>query len=626
MPGVKDALAEALPVLTIAKPRCKEGAAAWTSLVCFQISVLFIRTPKIPMQIFSYRPSNSQPTVLAIVLVIFLITLSDPFCIAGGGPENVFLLVNSTSQDSMTVANHYAKIRKIPASNIHYLEWDKEKWKVQGKIFRETILLPVFKEIERRGLAGQIDYLVYSCDFPGYVDFASDFPGEKYTPGYQPRGSTTGSSYLWAFVKEKRKEMFGINTNYYFSVPKNGVTVSQGFQTQYRWLPGGQRTDLQGIPYMLSMMLGVTLGRGTSVEEIIHYLQVASEADATHPQGTVYFLKNEGARSKPRHNLFPLAAHELGQIGVKAEIINGLFPQGKHDIMGLTTGVAKFDFRASNCRMLPGSIGDNLTSYGGIFDVSTTQSLLTEFLLNGAAGASGTVIEPLSYPQKFPSPFVHVHYARGCSLAEAFYQSIQGPFQQLLVGDPLCQPWAKIPVVKVNGPTKKRFVSGSITLTPAGSVKDTPPVRYYELFVDGVRRKRCRPGGNFSLDTTKIADGLHELRVVAIDASPIETQGRWIGNLMVKNGPNAVQLSIANQADLVGADNLVINVSSTETNPVQILHNHRVLAEVPTGNGSARIAVDRLGSGPITLQARVEGNPSMKEKSLLSKPVSLVLP
>jgi len=565
---------------------------------------------------------------MSLLLTFMAVGLLHSQSLAGGGPENVFLLVNSTSHDSMTIANHYVKMRKIPASNVHYLEWDKEKWWTHGKTFREKILMPALEEIGKRGLAGQIDYLIYSSDFPGMINFASEFPDEKFNLGYQPRGSITGSSYLWAFVKDQRKEMFGINTNNYFSAPKtkNEATVSRGFHTQYRWLPGGQRADLQGIPYMLSMMLGVTYGRGNSVEEIIKYLEVAVEADATHPQGTVYFLRHKGPRSIPRDKLFPNTVRELGLLGVKAEILEGLFPQDKQDILGLTTGTAVFDFPASGCRMLPGSIGDNLTSAGGMFDIGVDQTCLSEFLLHGAAGASGTVHEPLSFPQKFPSPFVHVHYAHGCSLAESFYQSIYGPFQQLLVGDPLCQPWANIPEVKVSGPMDSRFVSGEIILTPGGATKNPSPIHYFELFVDGVRRKRIRPGGNFRLDTTKLADGFHEFRVVAVDKTPIETQGRWIGNLMVKNGPDAVQLSVTNQAKLAKADYVEVKVASTQKKPVSITHNHRVLAEVLTGNGSAKIAIESLGTGPITLQAKVANSSASENESLFSKPISFVLP
>ena len=80
-----------------------------------------------------------------------------------------------------------------------------------------------------------------------------------------------------------------------------------------------------------------------------------------------------------------------------------------------------------------------------------SQTPLSEFLRYGAAGASGTVTEPYAIAEKFPHPMLQVHYARGCTLAEAFYQSVCGPYQLLIVGDPLCRPWANIPKVTVAG-------------------------------------------------------------------------------------------------------------------------------------------------------------------------------
>ncbi len=44
----------------------------------------------------------SRRQLLLVVLALWSSGL--PNCLAGGGPENVFLLVNSASRDSMTVA------------------------------------------------------------------------------------------------------------------------------------------------------------------------------------------------------------------------------------------------------------------------------------------------------------------------------------------------------------------------------------------------------------------------------------------------------------------------------------------------------------------------------------------
>jgi hypothetical protein len=155
----------------------------------------------------------------------------------------------------------------------------------------------------------------------------------------------------------------------------------------------------------------------------------------------------------------------------------------------------------------------------------TGQTMLSEWLRYGAAGSSGTVTEPYAIPVKFPSPFVQVYYAAGCSLAEAFYLSIPSPYQQLLVGDPLCRPWAKIPQVRVEGLKDGQVVAKAVKLTPTSSHVGTP-VRY-ELFVDGVLRESCGEGQSLLLEPKGLAAGDHEARIVAI-AGPLETTGRLI--------------------------------------------------------------------------------------------------
>jgi hypothetical protein len=100
-------------------------------------------------------------------------------------------------------------------------------------------------------------------------------------------------------------------------------------------------------------------------------------------------------------------------------------------------GYPKFSWASSGSRLRPGAICDNLTSFGGVLDPAMDyqpasdiqpQTSLSEFLRAGAAGACGTVVEPFLLTEKFPLPSLQVHYARGCSLAEAFYQSLYCPF------------------------------------------------------------------------------------------------------------------------------------------------------------------------------------------------------
>ena len=561
-------------------------------------------------------------SILSAVVTVATCGLA-PWCQAGGGPENVFLLVNSASDDSLTIANHYIDLRKIPAGNVFYLKYTGNLAAIKGDKFRELILTPAVKEIARRGLSGQIDYLVYSCDFPWRVDFKN--PAAQANNSAKPvRASLTAASYLGAFVMGNRPEMFSLSSNFYFSLPQSGLTMSRGFRSQYRWSVGGKRAGTKGITYLLSAMLGVTNGRGNSVEEILYYLRRSSEADGTLPKGTVYFVQSGDLRSKTRHDRFPAAARELQLAGVQAEIMEGRFPLGKLNIIGATTGKAQLKVAQSGSRLLPGAFCDNLTSTGGVFRIPQKppgQTCVSEFLRLGAAGACGTIFEPRAVWQKFPLPQIHVHYARGCSLAEAFYQSVSGPYQQILVGDPLCMPWAISPQVGVGDLTDGATIRDVVTIVPATHVVKPQGVASYELFVDGKRLQRCKPAGQFSLNTKALADGYHELRVVAVENTPIETQGRWIGQVIVKNGRDAVQLSLNESTLAKDMKQITLKVVSTTKDSVIVLHNGRELGRVSEGTGRVQVRKNLLGSGPVVLVAQAEGSPGLR-----SRPLRIELP
>ena len=93
---------------------------------------------------------------------------------ATGGPENVLLVVNPKSPDSLAIANHYAALRHIPASNFFFLDWDATNEYTDVITFREKILLPVLR-MARLPVAGrQIDCAVYSSGFPWGIQYGAD--------------------------------------------------------------------------------------------------------------------------------------------------------------------------------------------------------------------------------------------------------------------------------------------------------------------------------------------------------------------------------------------------------------------------------------------------------------------
>lgn len=537
-------------------------------------------------------------TALAALLFLCSTTAN-----AGLGPENVFLVVNRASWASLTIANHYVQLRQLAPANICYLNWTGGTDSVDVEVFRQQILGPILREIERRGMADQIDAIVYSSDFPYQVNLAGDLGEQKPPRQLSPYASITSATYLWQLVMTRNPNIINLRNNQYVRAAAGRTTdpATQGFRSWYGWGPKGELLEGGGIHYMLSMMLGVTSGRGNSVPEVVGYLRRSARADQSHPRGTIYYCANGDVRTKARSDRFAEAIDDLTRLGVAAQLINGNLPSGKQDVAGLMAGIADFNWPAAQSTILPGAICEHLTSFGGTMAESAGQTPLTEFLRYGAAGSCGTVVEPYAIQDKFPLPSIHVHYVRGCALAEAFYQSICGPYQLLIVGDPLCQPWATFPKVTVGGVKAGQTVSGQLEIQATATAR-REPVDRLQLFVDG-RRIARRPSG-FALpwDTTRMSDGYHELRVVGIESSSIETQGRAVVPVQVNNRQQNVSMTAAAQNARWDRP-FRLTVTAAGMAGGVVIANAAAVGKFDGVKGQVKLDAQQLGSGPVILSS-----------------------
>lgn len=569
------------------------------------------------MRVGTSRISRAAAAVCSLPLAICILPFPGSAW-GGGGPENLFLLVNANSDSSKTIANHYIELRRIPPQNVLYVDWKGPTTRCQGSVFRSRILLPAIDALEQRQLNAQIDYLIYSADFPWAVDLQSIYPQEQFPRQFAGIASITGATYLAPFVIEGNPAIVMPNVNWYVPGPHDPNLVecqqlssvpTRGFRSRYLWDSDGKRTSdpKRGQRYLLSTMLGVTQGRGNTVDEVLTYLRRSASADGTRPPGTIYFMTNNNPRSTPRHGCFASVAAEINRHGVRATVLKGTIPTGAADVMGLMAGVASFDWATSGSRILPGAICDHLTSYGGDLSANASQTPLSEFLRHGAAGACGTVREPFNIQAKFPLPSVQLHYVRGCSLAEAFYQSISGPYQLLIVGDPLCRPWAIIPKVTLPGIEPEQVVRGSLEIRPSGTTSGGHRIGVYEIFVDGRLRARISPGQSLSLDTTKLSDGYHEIRAVGVHAGSVESQGRAIIPVTVKNHEATLEFSLVPTSRVAPEGTLVAKVRQPGAEAIEIRQNSRSVGHVQGEAGEVEIAAATLGRGPTTLQAVSEG-------------------
>ncbi len=396
----------------------------------------------------------------------------------------------------------------------------------------------------------------------------------------------------------------------------DGVTPAHGFRASSAWtgaaLPTDDPTALKDSTdrYFLSTLLGYTGPWGNSIPEVLSCLERAAESDGKNPDGTFYFLKNGDVRSTTREPRFELAIRALEALGRKAVVLSkddpgqtGILPVGKADVLGACVGTAGFDWAASKSTLVPGAIAEHLTSHGGQFDHGG-QTKCSAWIRAGAAGSSGTVYEPYSVQWKFPVPHIHAHYVEGCSLAEAFYQSVAGPYQLVILGDPLTRPFAKLGRIALEAGTAP--LAGTVSFTPSVTPAEGRPVGKVELWVDGIPAGEAAPGAPLAWDTTTVEDGAHEVRVVAVESDRIETRTGTTVAVTVANGGTLPTLVVPKTVAFDGT--FPWSGRAPGATKVELLRGAWKLAEADVKGdafrGSLPVSEAGLGLGAVTLQVR----------------------
>jgi hypothetical protein len=240
-----------------------------------------------------------------------------------------------------------------------------------------------------------------------------------------------------------------------------------------------------------------------------------------------------------------------------------------------------------------------------------------KFLEAGAAGTSGTVAEPYAIPHKFPVPYVHVHYAQGASMAEAMYQSVYGPYQLMVLGDPLARPFAAFAKVDLAGPARAKPWSGTVSVEARVEPAAGHPVGSIELWVDGRYVGEAPVGEAIPWDTTLAEDGAHEIRLVAVEASAIETRSAASVPVHVQNGTASIRVTPPKEA--VPADGtLRLGGSARGVTEVSVVEGSRILATAPVKGGTwkAEVPAEALGTGtvPLVVSGQGRGSPGVRSE------------
>ncbi len=371
---------------------------------------------------------------------------------AGGSGLNTVVVVNQTSSNSCELGNYYCQQRQVPPQNVLFINWSGGNVQWTTSDFTNSLVNPLLSMLASRGLTNQIDYVVLSMDIP-------------FQTSYGPTLNSTTAALFYGPRLGNGSDPLGITNSYAAS------------EAVFRQAPP---VGAPGYSFLATMITGNSLAQA---EQLVDQ-GVAS--NGTFPQPPVVLAKSSDPYRNVRYVYFDNAIFNVNILGVSSILrTNSDVVAWPNGCLGYQTGLAQFSVPQG--MFVPGAIADSLTSFGGIIFGSNSQTNLLAFINGGAAGSYGTVAEPANDTQKFPNPQVYFYQARGFSLAESCYQSVNVPYLGLIVAEPLAAPFAQPGQGGWGANLPNAVLSGTTNLSVTFSSRvGNHPLQQVDLFVDDV--------------------------------------------------------------------------------------------------------------------------------------------
>lgn len=325
--------------------------------------------------------------------------------------KNVLVIATRRSPDSMELAQAYAKARHLSAKQVCTLDCLPGE-EVKLVDFRKTIQRPLYDYLERNNLETQIDYLVLTKGIPIRIQ--------------QGRFSVDSALMAVPLQLPFAKEAGKWHKNPYYGATQPFSRMKYGFYLATR-LDGYILSDAKAL---IDNSLKAKRAGGTFL------LDLDPRRDK---EG--YAAINESMRE---------AAKLLKQRGYEVVLDNeNDFVGGERNLMGYYSWGSNdgnfSGFLYRSLRFRPGAIAETAVSTSARTFNRTTggQSLIADLIENGVTGVKGYVSEPFT-PALCRAHILFDRYTQGRNLAESFWAAT--PFIQwkdLVIGDPLCAPYAK---------------------------------------------------------------------------------------------------------------------------------------------------------------------------------------
>jgi len=339
--------------------------------------------------------------------------------------DRVLLVVNDNSSLSRSIADYYARRRNIPAKNVCHLKTLTSEEISRGDFDRQ-IARPLADFLRKSGLQETIYYIVTTAGVPLKI------PG---TPELTGNAASVDSelTLLYSDLRNgKPHAINGVIPNPFFG--RRDQTFSHPEFPMYL-VTRLAAYDFDGVKGIIDRSLAAT-NRGKFILDLSDpndafgndwlrdaAIQLPKDRvvleDTTQPiwdQTDVIGYASWGSNDANHHRRFP-GFHWLAG-GIVTEYVSS---DGR-------------TFDKPPDKWMPSR---DWNTRAGLF-ANSPQSLLADYLLEGATGGSGHVYEPYLIMTPRPDLLLPAYYS-GRNLAESFYLSIRSlSWQNIVVGDPLC--------------------------------------------------------------------------------------------------------------------------------------------------------------------------------------------
>jgi uncharacterized protein (TIGR03790 family) len=408
------------------------------------------------------RLASSIAALLAALAMVALAAVAR----AGGGPSETIVLINDESADSVRVGEHYVAARGIPPTNVCRVRCTSELT-VSRIDFVRDVVTPLRAHVEQ---VVSLDGTTTLRDRARFLVFTQGMPIRADGPG----GSVSTAEMLALFdtsICGQDGARLPRVRNPYTSGPAPGKSAD-----------GGQFLLVTGLI-------------SSTADEAIVLIDRSVASDGTAPNEAHWIYQDASGNAGVRNPHYDTARKELEKDGHTTEHVK----RGKDvvvdrkRVMGYMSGGSYSGLSPEGVAQneyLPGAICDMLQSFGAVprnfapDGKGGSQFPVTHMVRAGVTGVHGTVAEP--YSIAFPPADLFTPYSQGFTLAETFHQKI--PFRywmNLVIGDPLCAPYANRPAVPARVERDSVFVGD----TEAESI---------HVFVDGIAIPAADPAGRTS--------------------------------------------------------------------------------------------------------------------------------